>query len=237
MRFDDLSIVLLPGLDGSGRLFPEFVIALAASVPMRIVAYPHNADWEISDYVDHIDQSLPADENLLVIAESFSGPLALELLRRRSNIKALVLVASFTSCPNPLLHFLPIIPVAAAKPLLQSTFAIRSFCLGDDAKPDQVTALKSVIKQLPTDVLKGRLGLLRHLDIESGLIPDSLPILYLRADKDRLVCRSSAPDLSHKHPDSRIAAIDGPHFLLQSRAHDCAKAIRDWVHLVGNIAA
>ena len=235
MRFEDLNVGLLPGLDGSGRLFTEFVTALAPWTPPCLVSYPADAEWAISDYVEHIDQTLPNEESLLLIAESFSGPLALELLKRRSNIKALVLVASFARCPHPFLHLLPFIPVTVVKPFLQSTLALRTFCLDDHATTEQIDALKSAINQLPTNVLRCRLDLLRSLDIESKSIVDTLPILHLRADRDRLVRRSSAPDLSQLHPDSRVTTINGPHFLLQSRASECAKAIRDWVGLAGTV--
>lgn len=233
MQFESLTICLLPGLDGSGHLFTEFATALAARTPKCIVDYPLRTEWEISDYVEHIDQCLPADEDLLIIAESFSGPLALELLRRRSNIKALVLVASFARCPNPILRLMRFVPLATLKPLLKSSTAIRAFCLGGQATPEQINNLKSVIDGLPLEILKCRLNLLGNLKVEIASIRDSIPILHLLAGNDRLVQRSSAPDLSDAHPDSRVITVNGPHFLLQSRAVECAILIRNWADSLG----
>ncbi len=233
MHIEGLSIALVPGLDGSGRLFQELTTSLAPRKPACLIRYPLHEKWDVSDYVNHLDQSLPTDENLLLIAESFSGPLALELLRSRSNIKALVLVASFARCPNPILHLLPFIPLSTLKPLLRSSVALRAFCLGNEATPDQIKRLKSVIDELPSEILRCRLNLLRTLRIEAKSIPDTIPILHLIASKDRLVCRSSAPDLSHAHADSRVVTVNGPHFLLQSCARDCATLIQDWIARMG----
>src|SRR5688500_11473406 len=74
-------LVLLPGLDGTGRLFRGFVECLPASVESIIVPLPPDA----ADY-DSIAQSisnrLPRARPLVLLGESFSGPLALKIASR-----------------------------------------------------------------------------------------------------------------------------------------------------------
>lgn len=81
---------------------------------------------------------------------------------------------------------------------------------------------------MPPTTLRSRLRLLRDLDERPDGLPPDLPVLCLRATRDRLVRRHHIDGaLDGVHHDVR--GIHGPHFLLQARASACADAIGDWL--------
>ncbi len=216
--------VLLPGLDGSGRLFGDFLRRVPDSAPI-VLSYPDEPGWKLDDYVRHVKAMLPAAD-CIVVAESFSGPIALRVARDASPIRALVLVASFVRCPNPILRVLPARLVAGLARWLAIGMALRILCLGRDASEKIVGELKSVVARMPSRMLGARLSLLRALDREAALGRSEKPMLVLRARHDRLVTEPLAHDTGD--PQATLAIIDGPHFLLQTRPAECWRAIEAW---------
>ncbi|WP_150132183.1 alpha/beta fold hydrolase [Dokdonella koreensis] len=117
-------------------MFERFREALPRGTRLRIVSYPDRSAWTLDDYVEHVERSLPPGERPLIVAESFSGPIALRLLCRRADLAGLVLVASFDGCPNPLLAVANAIPAAVVKAIATSPHLLRFFCLGHDVPPE-----------------------------------------------------------------------------------------------------
>lgn len=71
--------LVLPGMDGTGDLLSDFVAALAPEIDANAVSYP--ADRALGyDALSRItNDALPARGKCLLLAESFSGPVALRL--------------------------------------------------------------------------------------------------------------------------------------------------------------
>src|SRR5687767_13530285 len=94
---NNLPLVLLPGFDGTGKLFGPLQAALGTDVVSRTVRY--DAERSLEDYIDTVTRILP-QENAVLVAESFSGPVALSLLARHpTRIKCAVLCATFAVSP------------------------------------------------------------------------------------------------------------------------------------------
>jgi pimeloyl-[acyl-carrier protein] methyl ester esterase len=70
----DAQIVLLPGLDGTGKLFKRFIAAAPPDVSVTAIALPPQA-LDYAELADYAARSLPDGEGLVLVAESFSGPL------------------------------------------------------------------------------------------------------------------------------------------------------------------
>ena len=75
----DWTLTLLPGFDGTGELFGPLQAALGNDVVANAIRY--EAEHSFEDYVDSVARILPR-ENAVLVAESFSGPVALSLLER-----------------------------------------------------------------------------------------------------------------------------------------------------------
>lgn len=221
---DELRWVLLPGLDGSGTMFRDFLGHVPDSRAV-VVRYPDEPSWTLDDYARHARNQLPARTECIVVAESFSGPVALRLLRDAPAIKALVLVASFLDCPHPLLPFVPKVLVSRLQSWLLKDALLRAFCLGDDASDDALGALRRSVEAMPPALLRARLALLQSLDERDALRAVRVPMLVLQAREDRLVLK---PLLRYAGAATTAKWINGPHFLLQSRPAECWRAIETW---------
>lgn len=119
--------VLLPGLDGSGRLFEEFV-RCRPHADVSIARYPLDPSWRLDDYVDHVEATIDAVLPCVVVAESFSGPIALRLQQRDRRVAGVVLAASFVERRNALLGVVP--PLARVDPSERSAGSVQRISEG-----------------------------------------------------------------------------------------------------------
>ena len=103
-----MKLVLLPGLDGTGKLFAPLLEALPSSIKIQTVTYDLNKEQSYSELIKYVKSTLPQEEFVL-LAESFSGPIAYQIaLSQPKQLKALILVATFLENPRPLLlKFIP----------------------------------------------------------------------------------------------------------------------------------
>ena len=71
--------VLLPGLDGSGQFFEPFVKALPSFVQPHIISYPFDGCADYDQVLEYVQPLLPTNRDYFILAESFSGPAALQI--------------------------------------------------------------------------------------------------------------------------------------------------------------
>lgn len=221
-----VTLVLLPGMDGSGDLFESFVIALRGRVKTRVVRYPDDASaTRYDDLVELAANALPRDEPFVLVGESFSGPVAVSLAARRpQGLAGLVLCATFVRNPRPLfgglrglLGFIP----ALAPPLAPLHFAL----LGRFATPASRAAFRAAMAQARPMTLRDRLQAVLGVDVSARLAGVDVPMLYLRATQDRVVPASAGRLIERLRPDMQVETMDAPHFLLQAAPEAAADAI------------
>ena len=95
-----MTVLLLPGMDGTGRLFKPFVKLLPQRVGVRIIKYPVDVYLNYEQLAGRVRNELPAGEPFIIVAESYSGPIALTLAAQPvGDLLAVVLVSSFVSRP------------------------------------------------------------------------------------------------------------------------------------------
>ncbi len=99
-----ITLLLLPGMDGTGDLFEPFAAALGSEFTVKVVRYPAS---EPLGYVEleafARDRSFPAEGPFVILGESFSGPIAISLAAScSSRLKAVILCCSFVRNPRPL---------------------------------------------------------------------------------------------------------------------------------------
>ncbi len=98
---DKLSVVLLPGLDGTGRLFAPLLQEFPPEVESHVISYRPDVALGYEKLLQ-IVQSTLAQKPFVLVAESFSGPLALQIASTGLNhLRGVVLIASFVSNPRP----------------------------------------------------------------------------------------------------------------------------------------
>lgn len=223
-----VSLVLLSGFDGTGELFAPLQAALDGRIETRICRYARERSFD--EYVDTAAGMLP-QENAVLVAESFSGPIALSLLARYpSRIACAVLCATFAVSPFRTLtraaRYLPTFLFRSSP--IQRT-ALRSFCLNGEHDAELTDQAMSAVRSLDAATVQSRLAVLAGIDVRSLLPRITAPVLYLRATHDRVVSTPRSQELTNALPQVTVQLIDGPHLLLQSRPTKCAVAITDFL--------
>ena len=100
MPAEPLPVVLLPGLEGTGRLFARFLAAATGALDLRVVRYPSDRVLRYAALMGLVRKQLPREERWALLAESFSGPLALRLAAEAPpGLGAVALAASFHRQP------------------------------------------------------------------------------------------------------------------------------------------
>lgn len=218
------TIVLLPGLDGTGKLFERFIAAAPPQFSLTSIVLPAEA-LSYNELADHVARKLPVGEPLIVIAESFSGPLALELAVRR-RVAALVFCNSFVVAPRPRVLRWLIWP--ALFRLRLPRLLVRRYLVGDVVNDALVEDVAGVVASVPPSVLASRLRRVLDTDVAGAFQRCIVPTLYVRGTEDRLVPDSAWRRMTAFRPTS-VALVPGPHFLLQANPVGAWKAISSFL--------
>ncbi|MEM8917939.1 MAG: alpha/beta hydrolase [Pseudomonadota bacterium] len=224
---DAVKLICLPGLDGTAKLFAPLRSHLS-DIDMMEVSYPVTGKQDYRSLANHVERQLP-DEPATLLAESFSGPIGMELLLApRANIKAVIFVASFLSPPNfPLLLLAPLLPLKLMLKLPFSAQFQRMLLLGTQADDQLVQMFESAVSGLPSATIRARLKAIRSLSPPSAKV--DVPALYIQAKDDFLVPKKKISDFKNSLPDLETAVVDGPHFILQANPKRCAKLISAFI--------
>ncbi|VXB81687.1 Alpha/beta hydrolase [Pseudomonas sp. 8AS] len=219
-----MRLLLLPGLNGSSQLFAPLLPWLQGLQPVPL-ELPRQGPQDSDSLVSALLPRLGASPFVL-LGESFSGHLAYQLaLRQPPGLRGVIFAAAFLHRPHPLLPLSRYLPLP--RRLLSHERLLQLLCVGRNASPALLELLREEIRQLPDTLLRARLHSLARL--QEPAQPLDLPALHLWPQQDRLVSRNAAASLNRHCSDLRRVALDGPHFVLQSRAQACAQAIRGFV--------
>ena len=95
-----LTIVLLPGMDGTGELFAPFISAMGHEFGLTVVSYPPTGAQGYRELEAHARAALPRHERFVVLGESFSGPVAVSIAASHpAGFAGLILCSTFCSTP------------------------------------------------------------------------------------------------------------------------------------------
>lgn len=220
------TLVLLPGMDGTGRLFGSFLDHLRDQYPALVVTYPAAAPTcSRPELLQRIEECLPPEGEYVLVAESFSGSLAIEHASTSPDrLRALVLVASFAASPLPKgLRWIR--AFAGAARVRPPRVLLRVLLVGSDADQGLVDEVGVVLDTVAPQVLADRLCQVLSVDVRSLLPSIAVPVLYLRGLGDRLVSSRGSAQFEGVVQSLTVVELNGPHLLLQARPRESAEAI------------
>jgi pimeloyl-[acyl-carrier protein] methyl ester esterase len=209
-----MPIVILPGLDGTDLLLGRFVELAPAQSVVTVLPLPDNSADDYDALTRSVGDRIRGLGPCHLIAESFSGPLAIRIAARQPElVQRLTLVASFATSPAPgWAHWLPWswlfrlpLPYTVAKYLF----------VGNDH--DMATRLRNAVRQTSAATLVKRVRCILEVDVCRDLASLQCPVEYLRPTADRLVSDRAVCKIRECHPSVAIHRIDGPHLILQTR--------------------
>ena len=224
-----LTLVLLPGMDGTGVFFDDFVAALGSELKPVVVAYPNDPSLGYSELETLARAALPHDEPFLLLGESFSGPIAISIAALNSRgLLGLILCCTFARNPHPLL---PLV-CAILRPLPAGRipgFIQHRNLFGRFDSPHHRAKLREVGALVSARTLKARLEAVASIDVSEKLRCVTVPTLDLRANDDRVVSRASGDHIRNILRGIDVAELDAPHLLLQTVPQAALTAIKNFV--------
>lgn len=222
-----MEILLLPGMDGTGRLFAPLIPHLARELRPRVVAFSPSVP---RDYDELLGELAIPDAPFAIVAESFSGPLGVKLAASYPDrVHALVLVATFLRNPAPIASWIHPALTHRAFQWRLPDLALRLGLLGMDASAEQLDALRSTLVEVSPKVLARRLGAIGSLDVSTEFASIRAPTLYLAGRDDRLVGSSPMQQMKRLRPELETRVLDAPHLVLQRRPLEAGRVISEFV--------
>ncbi|PRC92748.1 alpha/beta fold hydrolase [Solimicrobium silvestre] len=228
-----LTLVLLPGMDGTGELFDPLLKELREQVDVQVIRYPATLAG-YAKLTDFVRMDLPFENDYVLLGESFAGPISVRLAAENNpKLKGLILCCSFISNPrsemNPFEPFLPIVPIKLA-----STKIMISAVLGKFSNLTLCKSIQNAIQSIPVNIIRSRISAVMSVNVSDEFEKVTVPILYLRATHDWFVPNRISIDLTRRNSKVRIADIEGPHFLLQANPIVAANEIRSFLTEIQN---
>jgi len=226
------TIVLLPGMDGTGDLFLPLLESLGAELKVQVVRYPEKQSLGYEELSAYVSALLPAEEPFVLLGESFSGPIAIRLAAQApSGLRGVILCCTFARNPRPALAWLraclPLVPFAWIPSGLLS-WAL----LGPFAKLALRRMLKQAVGRVSPAVLRTRARAVLDVDMTGALVQVRVPCLYLQASADRVVPARAATLITRVLASVQLVQVDGPHGLLQVAPEESAAVLSAFIRQV-----
>jgi len=221
-----VSLVLLPGLDGTGLLFKPLVAALPAAITPTIVPYPGDRHLTYQQLLPLALKALPQSNPFILLGESFSGPLAAMIAAERpKNLVGLILCASFVTKPWRFVS--PAIPILARGPIFNLYMPYKRIRarLGGYSTPERRSLIEQMHKLVPPHVFASRVRMVFNVDAREALRSCDVPMLYLKAARDIVVPGRNLRVVQQIKPGVQVVTIGSSHMILQRHPIEAAEAI------------
>jgi len=227
-QLENITIVLLPGLNGTEGLFKAFIEANTSGFDVLTISYPTHKELSYKSLTSFVLSKLDSINNsYILMGESFSGPLSIFISHQKpSGLIATILVATFVTAPNfKVGRFLP---WNIGFKLIQPLYSLRLMF----SKTHNASFIKSIsteLQKVSPNVLAGRIQSIFAVDAQSQLKDCKLPMMYFRGKNDFIVPRKNLDKMLSIKPDIKVVEFDTQHFLLQSAPKEAWQAITTFV--------
>jgi pimeloyl-ACP methyl ester carboxylesterase len=216
------SLILLPGLDGTGKLFAAFIRALGADVDAHVIGYPIDQPLGYEELELRVRAALPQDRPFVLLGESFSGPIAIRIAASApSGLAGVILCGTFARNPYPLLAWAR--PLAFLLPIKSLPRWVRAPLMwGSTTIARAPKQAERAIAGVSRAVVRRRIAALLTVDAGESLRRIKVPALIIYARNDRIVPYAATEWLAAHLPGGEVVSIEGPHLLLQASPEVCA---------------
>jgi pimeloyl-ACP methyl ester carboxylesterase len=211
----ELDCLLLPGMDGTGMLFEEFSKLLDASITPTIVRYPANRILSYPELEKLVFSAVRPNRDFLLLAESFSGPIAVSIAARRP--AALVGVVLCNTFVRPPIRFASILSTLVPLiPLRNLPRSWLSALLTGSRRGHVSDALFNALSHVSRNVLCARLKAALKTDVVDLLEQIDVPVLCIRSQNDWIVPRAATVQLNQRLRRCKTVELPGPHLIIQA---------------------
>jgi pimeloyl-ACP methyl ester carboxylesterase len=232
---DGPPLVLVPGIDGTGRLFHRQVSPLGRRYRVATYALRDDAismDVLVEDLAGVLDVASPA-QPAVVIGESFGGTIALSFaLAHPERVAALVVLNSF---PRFLPQFQLQLAIAALRAIPWQTMSLvrrlTAFRLHSRfTHRTEIRRFLDLTRGASREGYIARLRILRDFDVRDRLGEIRSPTLFLASERDHLVPSvQQGRYMVQRVPQATLRILQGHgHICLIAPNLDLEQILREW---------
>lgn len=222
-----ITLVLLPGLEGSGKLFANLLPELPEKYKVIVIAYPQQQFLSYSQLTLWLNDIVPKNEKFVVLGESFGSELAVKFAAKHPpNLAGIILCVGFISNPVRSWGILP--RLLANRFFFQfqpPDFIAEYFLAGPHAPKSLLEAVRQARRSVSPSVLAKRAQATIRCNAREEIRQIDIPMLYLQGTEDHLVDKSSLDEIKRLQPQTISVSIPAPHLLLQRQPRMAAGAI------------
>jgi pimeloyl-ACP methyl ester carboxylesterase len=215
-----MTLVLLPGLDGTEVLFAPLLRSLPVWIRPVVIEYPDMGANSYEELIEFVDKEVSSLGRFAILGWSFGGPLALMIAARRPlQVSAVVLCATFVTPPSRTLARLrPIVstPVyAVVRAIRRIRYVIPGF------SSSELRTAKAVLwRRLSPRMLAARARAALSVDARALLKGCTAPLMYLASSRDATVPRVNRDIVTAIAPQTQVFEVEGPHHTLFTKPVD-----------------
>jgi len=206
--------LLLPGLDGTGKLFEPFLASAPANSSCEVVSYPIDRQMSYAEHAKSVCTNLIPGEPFVIVAESFSGPVAVLVASAQPpNLVGLVLCNTFVY--RAAWRGFSYLPWAWLFRFPVTTLTTGIHLTGFRKASRFVSSIRAANANVSPNVRAHRLRAALNVDVRERFGSLETPVMYLRGLHDRLVFSSCVRHVKDARPSTIIVHVPGPHLLFQ----------------------
>ena len=226
------ALVLLPGMDGTGALFVEFLSFLGEEIKPIVVSYPRDLPLGYEELEEFARSFLPANEPYVLLGESFSGPIAISLAAARpAGLVGVVLSCSYAR--NPVPWFGPLKGAVGLIPISSKLVGlVAPVMFGRFSSSVLRESLKRAIDSVTSAAIRARMRAALTVDYSEKLKEIQVPILYLQASSDLVVPAYASRQIVKYGQSVQLVKLRGAHLLLQVLPFESATVVEKFIKRV-----
>ena len=217
----ELTVLVLPGFNGTDGLVEPFVRAAPANYRVVTVTYPTDRATSYEALRELVRGRISAiDGPFVIVGESYAGPLAVMLTEPRPpGLIAVVLVGAFIKPPHAAVARW--LPWDAGFKLMRPVYALRRLLPNVGPRRANLGGVlrrgARELRQVEPHVLAARMRSLFQVDASVWLRECPVPILYCRGERDLVVPAHNLEEIVRIRPSVSVRYFDTGHFMLQER--------------------
>ena len=186
-----------------------------------MLAYPRNEPLNYSQLTSYVVERAP-NRPFVILGESFSGPIAIEIAATDPRAAGLILASSFARHPLPSW-------LASLTRLIDPDWlprrVVAAALMGPTSTPELAARLHQLLAGLPREILQFRAREALRADKRDRLSETKCPVLCLQGRLDRLVTRRQVDEITAAQTRCQVQWLDSSHMLLATHAEAAAMAI------------
>ena len=200
---------------------------LAKGRSSSIVAYPSDSLLAYPALVEFVGDRLP-EGRFVILGESFSGPIAVEIAARLPDkVAGVILAASFVRRPVAFGNSLARAWLSARLPRFRAVISAGLF--GQFATPERTRILQEALNIVPHQTFAFRIGEIASVDKRRRLSDVQCPLLYMHGRRDVVVRRNAMQTVLNASQTGTAAYVDGPHAFLTTHVAESVAAVEAFV--------